>query len=115
MAASSTAGDMAGDTFQTIVSVPGIDIPSWPGRTSRPTGASRTWTSSPAASASGTVNLGLMGSGSTAKLRYVFPSGYEVKSGAAMTIADGVNVYISNLQTIAVDAGATLTVGADRS
>ena len=68
--------------------------------------------SSPAASTAGTVNLGLMGSGSTAKLRYVFPSGYEVKSGAALTIADGVNVYIANLQTIAVDAGATLTVGA---
>ena len=53
-----------------------------------------------------------MGSASTAKLRYVFPSGYEVKSGASLAVADGVNVFIPNLETIAVNAGAAMTVGA---
>ena len=49
---------------------------------------------------------------STAKLRYVFPSGYEVKSGATLAISDGVNVLIQSGETIDVDAGATMTIGA---
>ena len=53
-----------------------------------------------------------MGSATTASLRYVFPSGYEVKSGAALVIDDSVRVFIPNLETIAVDAGAAMTVGA---
>src|SRR4051794_34255416 len=53
-----------------------------------------------------------MGSASTAKLRYVFPSGYEVKSGATLAVSDGVRGLIRTGQTIAVDAGAAMTVGA---
>ncbi len=107
------AGDLANDTFQTIVFAPGTDIPLLAG-------------SNLAANKSfedidinaGSLNngqflfLGMMGSASTASLRYVFPSGYEVKPGATLAIANSVNVFIPNLETIAVDAGASMFVGA---
>ena len=106
------AGDLANDTFQTIVYAPGTDIPLLAGPTLTANKSFQDIDINAGSLNTGTLTLGLMGSASTAKLRYVFPSGYEVKSGATLAIADNVNVLINNAQTIAVDGGGAMTVGA---
>ena len=105
-------GDLANDTFQTITYAPGTDIPLLAGSNLAANKSFQDVDVNAGSLGSGTLTLGLMGSASTSKLRYVFPSGYEVKSGATLAIANGVNVFIPNTETIAVDAGAAMTVGA---
>ncbi len=105
-------GDLVNDTFQTTVYAPGTDIPLLAGATLTANKSFQDVEILAGNLPSGTLTLGLMGSASTAKLRYVFPSGYEVKSGATLAVADGVSVFINTSQTIAVDAGAAMTVGA---
>ena len=75
------SGDLANDTFQTIVSAPGTDIPLLAGTNLTANKSFQDVDIIAGSLNSGTLNLGLMGSGSTAKLRYVFPSGYEIKFG----------------------------------
>ncbi len=84
------AGDLANDTFQTIVFAPGTDIPLLAGSNLAANKSFEDIDINAGSLNAGTLTLGLMGSASTASLRYVFPSGYEVKSAATLAIANNV-------------------------
>ena len=106
------AGDLAGDTFSgTTLSVPGSDIPLLAGPNLTENVSFANVDINAGSLSSGAVNLGLMGSGSTAALRYVFPSGFTIDSGASLTVANGVSVLIDSSETITIDSGATMTTG----
>src|SRR5262249_11185582 len=107
------AGDLSNDTFiQTTVYAPGTDVPLLAGPDLKANKSFADVDIIAGSLNSGTLPLSLIGSASTAKLRYVFPGGFEVKSGATLSMADNLSVLIATGQTIAVDAGATMTVGA---
>ena len=108
------SGDLTNDTFiQTTVSAPGTDIPLLAGPTLTANDSFADVDIIAGGLNSGqSLTLGLMGSASTAKLLYVFTGPYEVKSGATLAISASVHVLINNGQTIAVDAGGAMTVGA---
>ena len=59
-----------------------------------------------------TAALNLMGTGTQVNLRYVFPGAFEVKSGATLSVGDGVSALVRAAQTITVDSGGTLSIGA---
>jgi putative surface-exposed virulence protein len=107
------SGDLTNNTFiQTTVSVPGTDVPLLAGPDLKANKSFADVDIITGNLSSGALTLGLMGSASTAKLRYVFVGPYEVKSGATLSVADNVNMQINPGQTIAVDSGGAMTVGA---
>ena len=106
------AGDLSGDTFSgTTVYVPGSDISLLAGSNLTENVSFGNVDIISGSLTSGTVNLGLMGSGSTASLRYVFESGYTVESGASLSVANDVSVLIDSSETVTIESGASMTIG----
>ena len=61
--------------------------------------------------AGATLNLNAIGTATTANLRYFFPNGFTVASGAAVNIAAGVPVQLATNQTLTVSGALTLASG----
>ena len=62
-----------------------------------------------------TLALSVIGSGSTASLRYVFPGNFTIASGAKMTVAAGLPVLIQPGVTLTDSGTATFASGASVS
>ncbi len=58
-----------------------------------------------------TVNLNAIGTVSTANLRYVFPNGFTVASGATLNVGANVPILVQTGQTLTVNGAMTLASG----
>src|SRR4029077_1966757 len=58
-----------------------------------------------------TVNFNAIGTATTVNLRYVFPNGFTVASGATLNVAANVPVLLSLAQTLTVSGAMTLATG----
>ncbi len=101
-------GDLTGDSFNMYISVPITDIPLLAGNV-----VFETIYITSANLPSGTIELTPnLPSSPSPLLQYVFPSSFEIKSGATLKVDTGATVLIGNGATISVDTGATMTVAA---
>ena len=102
------SGDLAKDSFNLTIAVPITDIPLLAGNV-----VFQTIEIDSANLASGTINLTpTLSSSPSPQLVYDFISAFEIKAGAALTVASDAAVQLNNGVTISVDPGATMTVGA---
>ena len=102
------SGDLAKDSFNLTIAVPITDIPLLAGNV-----VFQTVEIDSANLASGTINLTpTLSSSPSPQLVYDFISAFEIKAGAALTVASDAAVQLNNGVTISVDPGATMTVGA---
>ena len=103
------SGDLTGNVFNTTVSAQAIDVPLLANNASF---QDIDILAGDSLNSGQSLTLGLIGTASTAKLRYVFPGAFEVKSGATLTVPSNVSVYLDDANlSLTVDAGGTLNFG----
>ena len=98
------AGDLTNDIFNLPVYLPALDVPLL-----TPNQNFQDIDILAGSLTSGSLALNLIGTASTAKLRYVFPANFSVQSGATLSVAANVNVLIQPGVTL-TDSG-TLNFG----
>ena len=97
--------DLSSDTFELPIYVPALDLPLLANNQS----FQDVYILGGSLNDGQSLAVNLIGTKSTVNLLYIFPSGFTVNSGAALTVADDVSVQIGGGQTIADDG--TITFG----
>ena len=107
------AGDLSNDAFNQPLYLPITDVPllSAAGGGSDNKSFQDIDVLAGTLAAGQTVNLNAIGTVSTANLRYVFPNGFTVASGATLNVGANVPILVQTGQTLTVNGAMTLAAG----
>ena len=104
-------GDLAGDAFDSPLYIPAIDVQFLSGPSSTNLRFQAINLLSDTLSSGQSVTLGVIGSQTTANLRYVLPYNFTVGQGASLAVAPGLPVAIGTGSSLALTDNGTLTFG----